>query len=152
MLIALVRFTCPACESVFQSGARPPPSAVACPACAGPMAPEADVLELRGDRVPTRPYDLASLRAKLEEEREAAGSNELQIWYVGVHGRSVGPLTPAGLAGLAARGQLERGTLVWREGWPSWTAAAAVAELRPMLGLPEAAPAGDPPELPGGRP
>jgi hypothetical protein len=114
------------------------------------MEPEADVLELHGDRIPTRPYDLASLRAKLEEECKAAPSHGGQIWYVGVHGRSVGPLTPAGLQGLAARGQLERGTLVWREGWPSWSAAEAVSVLRAILGLPEAPSAGDPPALPRG--
>jgi uncharacterized protein DUF4339 len=112
------------------------------------MRSEADVVELHGDRSPTRPYDLASLRQKLEEERLAAPSHEAQVWYVGVQGRSVGPLTDAGLEGLAARGQLRRGTLVWREGWPAWTAADTVPELRPILGLPETARAGDPPALP----
>jgi hypothetical protein len=114
------------------------------------MQPEADVLELHGDRIPTRPYDLASLREKLEEERAAAGSHERQIWYVGVHGRSVGPMTQAGLAGLAARGQLERTTLVWREGFSSWIAAELVDELRAILGLPQAPAAADPPALPEG--
>ena len=112
------------------------------------MEPEADVLELHGDRVPTRPYDSASLKAKLEEERKAAPSREGQVWYVGVEGRSVGPLTPSGLEGLCARGQLRRGSLVWREGWPAWTPAELVPELRPILGLPEAPAAGDPPALP----
>jgi hypothetical protein len=112
------------------------------------MESEAEVLELYADRIPTRPYDLASLRAKLEEERKAASSHEGQIWYAAVHGRSIGPLTAAGLHGLAARGQLERGTLVWRQGWPSWSAAEAVSDLRPILGLPEAPSAGDPPALP----
>ncbi len=113
------------------------------------MQTEADVLELR-DRIPTRPYDLASLHEQLAEERAAAGSHERQIWYVGVHGRSVGPLTQAGLSGLAARGQLERATLVWREGFSSWIAAELVGELRAILGLPETHPSGDPPALPEG--
>jgi hypothetical protein len=116
------------------------------------MEAEADVLELHGDRVPTRPYDLASLRRRLEAERKAAPSHEGQIWYVGVLGRSVGPLTAAGLEGLAARGQLVRGSLVWRDGWPAWVAAGAVPELRAVLGLPAASPAGDPPVLPEGSP
>jgi len=116
-----------------------------CANCGAEMEPDPN-------RAPTRVYDLDSLRARLEEERKAAPSHEGQVWYVGVHGRSVGPMTPAGLQGLAARGQLRRASLVWREGWPSWTAAETVAELRPILGLPEAAPAGDPPALPEGPP
>ena len=115
------------------------------------MEPEADVLELH-DRMPTRQYDLASLRRRLEAERKAAPSHEGQIWYVGIQGRSVGPLTAAGLEGLAARGQLGRESLVWREGWPAWTAADAVPELRSILGLPAATPAGDPPALPEDTP
>jgi hypothetical protein len=110
------------------------------------MEPQADVVDLH--RSETRPYDLASLRQKLEEERMAAPSHDAQVWYVGVDNRSVGPLTPAGLEGLTARGQLRRQTLVWREGWPSWTRADAVPELRAILGLPEAPRAGDPPALP----
>lgn len=114
------------------------------------MEPEADVLELHGDRIPTRPYDLASLRNRLEAERKAAPSHEGQIWYVGVQGRSVGPLTEAGLQGLVARGQLRRASLIWREGWPAWTAADAVPELRAILGLPAPPALGDPPALPEG--
>jgi GYF domain 2 len=116
------------------------------------MELEADVLELHGDRVPTRPYDLATLRRRLEAERKATPSHERQIWYVGIQGRSVGPLTAAGLEGLAARGQLGRDSLVWRDGWPAWTAAGAVPELRAILGLPAASPAADPPALPEGPP
>ena len=116
------------------------------------MQAEADVVELHGDRMPTRPYDIAQLREQLEEERKAAPSHEDQIWYVGVSGRSVGPLTNAGLEGLAARGQLRRDSLVWRDGWPAWTPAGGIPELRELLGLPEPAPSGDPPALPEGPP
>src|SRR3954451_12966249 len=116
------------------------------------MQAEADVRERHGDRMPTRPYDIAQLREQLEEERKAAPSHEDQIWYVGVNGRSVGPLTEAGLGGLAARGQLRRDSLIWRDGWPAWTPADGVPELRALLGLPQAAPAGDPPALPEGPP
>jgi hypothetical protein len=47
---------------------------------------------------------------------------------------------------------LERATLVWREGWPSWSTVEQVTELRAILGLPEAPPAGDPPALPERNP
>jgi hypothetical protein len=115
------------------------------------MEREADVLELHGDRVPTRPYDLDVLRAQLEEEQRAsaAAHNPGQIWFVGVQGHSVGPLTVAGLEGLHARGQLHRGSMVWREGWPVWAAAEAIPELRAVLGLPAAHV--EPPSLPEAR-
>jgi hypothetical protein len=100
------------------------------------------------NRAPTRVYDLDSLRSKLEEERKAAPSHAGQVWYAGIEGRSVGPLTLAGLSGLVARGQLRRASLVWREGWAAWVPAEAVAELRALLGLPEPPASGDPPALP----
>lgn len=104
------------------------------------------------DRAPTRVYDLDELRSRLEEERKAASSHSWQVWYAGVDGRSVGPLTLGGLEGLAARDQLRRKTLVWRDGWPAWMAAEAVPELRALLGLPEAPLSGDPPALPESSP
>jgi hypothetical protein len=112
------------------------------------MAAEADVLALNGDRIPTRPYDLAEL---LQQEKAAAPPSE-RVWFVAVQGRSVGPLTAAGLEGLLARGQLHKRTLVWREGWPAWTAAETVTELCGILGLPEPVAPGEPPSLPEGPP
>ena len=103
-------------------------------------------------RAPTKLYDLDSLRSKLEAERQAASVQAEPIWYVGVEGRSVGPLTLTGLEGLAARGSLRRSSLVWRDGWAAWIPAEAVLELRSLLGLPEPAPSGDPPALPGASP
>jgi hypothetical protein len=145
-----VRFACPACEAVFESGAaRPSPAQIDCPGCGERMLAEADVLALSGDRVPTRPYDLAELKAQLEQEKAATPPSD-RVWFVGLHGRSVGPLTEAGLEGLLARGQLQRRTLIWREGWPAWTAAETVTELRHILGLPRPAAPGEPPTLPEG--
>jgi hypothetical protein len=105
-----------------------------CPKCGSELEPDPD-------RAPTRVFDLDSLRARLEEEKRAA-PHDGQVWYVGVEKRSVGPLTAAGMEGLLARGQLRRGSLVWREGWPSWTTAENIPELRTLLGLPQ------PPTLP----
>jgi hypothetical protein len=94
-------------------------------------------------------YDLESLRSRLEEERRAAGSHAAQIWYAGVEGKSVGPLTLTGLEGLAARGSLHPASLVWRDGWAAWLPAQTIPELRPLLGLPEAPTSGEkPPALP----
>lgn len=109
------------------------------------MESEADVVELHGDRLATRPYDLDELKARLAEEHHAAAPQGGPVWFAGVDGHSVGPLTLQGLEGLRARGHLQRATLVWREGWPVWAAAEAVPELRDLLGLP-AAP--EPPGLP----
>lgn len=153
-----VRFACPDCHASFQTApAATAPVRVACAACGAEMQPAADVLDLH--RVPTRRYDLHELQARLEQEREATAQpapEPDQIWFAGVGGRRVGPLTLAGLEGLKARGQLAGTTLMWREGWPVWAAAEAVPELRPLLGLPpeprtpegprlpdEAAPSGD---------
>ena len=111
-----------------------------CPNCGKQVDPEG--------RAPTKVYDLDELRSRLEEERKAALSHAGQVWYAGIGGRSVGPLTLAGLEGLAARAQLRRSTLVWREGWPAWIPAEAVTELRPILGLPQGPPSGEPPALP----
>src|SRR5713226_7568877 len=112
-----VRFACPGCEAVFETGpARRPPAFIDCPACGERMAAQADVVALDGDRIPTRPYDLAQL---LQQEKAAAPPSD-RVWFVGVQGRSVGPLTSAGLEGLLARGQLLKRTLVWRDGWPAW--------------------------------
>jgi hypothetical protein len=100
------------------------------------MEASADVVDLH--RVPTRRYDLHELKARLEQEKEASAqpaSAGEQIWYVGIQGRKVGPMTRAGLVGLKERGQLSSSSLVWREGWPVWAAAEAVQELRPVLGL-----------------
>ena len=70
-----------------------------------------------------------------------------RVWCAGVGGRSVGPLT---MQGLAARSQLRRSTLVWRDGFPAWIPAEAIADIRALPGLPEAPPPGDPPALPNG--
>ena len=108
------------------------------------------MIEPDANRAPTRVYDLDELRTRLEEERKAAPSHAGQVWYVGVDGRSVGPLTLQGLAGLAARSQLRRSTLVWRDGFAAWIPAEAIPDIRALLGLPEATPSGDPPALPIG--
>lgn len=136
-----MRFLCPDCDAVFETGSVAPPMRVACAACRAGMEVEAEV-----HRLQTRPYDLDVLRAQLEEERRAAHAPG-QVWFVGVDGHILGPLTPAGLEGLHARGQLARHSLVWRDGFPVWAPAESVPELRRILDLPELE--AQPPALPG---
>jgi hypothetical protein len=139
-----MRFSCTSCGATFQTAAGvAAKAAFPCPGCGGEMSATAEIVELRPDRLPTRRYDADDLRARLEVEKEesarARGSNRSpdQVWFAAVQGRQVGPLTPAGLQGLRARGQLSAATLVWRVGWPAWVAAEAAAELWPVLGLAE---------------
>lgn len=144
-----MRFSCPDCSSTFQTAAGAAPAAgLRCPACGAAMVATADVVELHADRAATRRYDLDELRARLEAERGLSAQRRTgrvetperagQIWFVGVQGRQVGPLSTGGLQGLRARGQLGAASLVWREGWPGWVALEAVAELRGLAGLVEA--------------
>lgn len=142
-----MRFSCKSCQATFQTATAAPASqSFRCPSCNGEMAAAAEVVDLWQDRIPTRRYDLDDLRARLDAEREefarsrGARLGADQIWFAAVQGRQVGPLSAAGIAGLRARGQLSPASLVWREGWPSWVAAEAVPELRPILGLPEETP------------
>jgi len=154
-----MRFRCFTCQATFQPAASGPlPERLTCPACLGEMMPEADVVELRGDRDPTKRYDLDELRARLGAQKGMATDpsptppprNPEQIWFVGILGREVGPLTPHGLEGLRTRGQLDGDTLVWREGFPTWVAADAVPELRDLLGLPARQPSPPPEPADGG--
>ena len=175
---AQLRVACAGCGAEMIAAVAEPLSGAPLSGGAQPSG-GAQVLELHPDRIPTRRYDLHELRARLEEEREASrpppaettspfapphltadgtGDRQLpnvdQVWFVGVQGRKVGPLSPSGLDGLRARGLLTAASLVWREGWPVWAAAEAVPELRSTLGLPleqvpPGAPAsGAPPSLP----
>ena len=156
-----MRYSCTTCDATLQTAAGSPPrERMACPSCGSELAAEAKVFHLPTDRDPTRRYDLDELKARLQAEKEAvaaltnapAARTPDQVWFVGVQGRQVGPLTAVGLSGLRTRGHLGAGTLVWREGFPSWIAAEIVPELRPLLGLPESLPSlpfPDEPTAPG---
>ena len=144
-----MRYSCTTCDAVLNvASAAPARDRLPCPSCGGELAAEAKVFHLPTDRDPTRRYDLDELKARLQAEKEAVAAlaqapssrTPEQVWFVGVQGRQVGPLTAAGLSGLRTRGHLAAATLVWKEGFPAWVAAEAVAELRPLLGLPEALP------------
>ena len=72
-------------------------------------------------------------------------------YFVAVDGQSTGPHDTAGLTELINRGQLNRDTLVWRDGMPAWVAAGTVEELLPLLPVvPPPLPAAVmPPPIPG---
>jgi membrane protease subunit (stomatin/prohibitin family) len=55
-------------------------------------------------------------------------------WYLGVDGRQEGPLTTTALAEHARSGALTPGTLVWKAGMNTWTAARDVPEVAAVLG------------------
>lgn len=55
-------------------------------------------------------------------------------FFIGVDGKSQGPLDSAGLAQRVKDGVLRADTLVWREGMAAWAAAAQVPEVAALLG------------------
>jgi hypothetical protein len=56
----------------------------------------------------------------------AAGASD---WYAERQGQRVGPMPHAQLATMISSGEVTGATLVWREGFPAWTAAGQVPEL-----------------------
>ena len=72
-------------------------------------------------------------------------------YFVAVDGQPTGPHDTAGLTELVNRGQLNRDTLVWRDGMLAWVAAGTVEELAPLLPVmpPPLPTAQVPPPIPG---
>jgi len=81
----------------------------------------------------------------------AQATPNLSGYFVALAGQSIGPLDTGGLTDLINRGQLNRETLVWREGMPAWVAAGTVEELTPLLSaIPPPLPVAQvPPPIPG---
>ena len=81
----------------------------------------------------------------------AQTAQNLTGYFVAVDGQPTGPHDTAGLTELVNRGQLNRDTLVWRDGMPAWVAAGTVEELAPLLPVvPPPLPATQiPPPIPG---
>ncbi|MCF0205953.1 MAG: SPFH domain-containing protein [Bacteroidales bacterium] len=55
-------------------------------------------------------------------------------FFVAVNGQQSGPYDLNTLSGMAASGQINRTTLVWKQGMPAWTAAGQVPELSAFFG------------------
>jgi membrane protease subunit (stomatin/prohibitin family) len=62
-------------------------------------------------------------------------------YFVGVNGKQAGPFDAPTLQAMLAQGQINRDTLVWKQGMGSWTKAGEVLELAGMF-------ASAPPPLP----
>jgi membrane protease subunit (stomatin/prohibitin family) len=54
-------------------------------------------------------------------------------YYLAIDGEQSGPFELPAVAAKARSGQLTSGTLVWKQGMTSWTAAESVPELRALL-------------------
>ncbi len=50
-------------------------------------------------------------------------------FYIAVNGAQQGPFSVQQLSAMAAQGQINSGTLVWKQGMAAWTAASAVQDL-----------------------
>lgn len=61
------------------------------------------------------------------------------VWFVGVNGQSFGPYTVSDLQRFYQGGQINTGSLVWRQGMSDWAAAASVAELGVVFMAPSSA-------------
>ena len=62
-----------------------------------------------------------------------------KVWYVGIDGKAVGPLTETELTKMLLDKVLDKETLVWSYGMPSWESIKNVPEvLKIIIQLPPA--------------
>lgn len=62
-----------------------------------------------------------------------------KMWYVGVDGRAVGPLTESELTKMLLNKELDKDSLVWSYGMPTWEPIKNVPEvLKIIIQLPPA--------------
>ncbi|HEX8341437.1 MAG TPA: SPFH domain-containing protein [Tepidisphaeraceae bacterium] len=54
-------------------------------------------------------------------------------YYAAINGQQQGPFELTALRAQVAGGQLQRNTLVWKQGMPNWTPAEQVDELKPLF-------------------
>jgi hypothetical protein len=54
-------------------------------------------------------------------------------YFVAIDGKQAGPFDLATLANQARNGQLQRSSLVWKQGMPSWAAAETVPDLQGLF-------------------
>ncbi len=64
-------------------------------------------------------------------------------WYAGINNEQAGPFSPEQLQQMIAQGQIDRETLVWKQGMAGWEKAGQVADLEGFFGA-------VPPPLPTG--
>jgi hypothetical protein len=54
-------------------------------------------------------------------------------WYAGIDNQQAGPFTPEQLQQMIAEGQIDRETLVWKQGMAGWEKAGQVADLQGLF-------------------
>ncbi len=62
---------------------------------------------------------------QMREEKQ-----EEPIWFMAIHGQPTGPVVKSEVIRNIQQGQVKADTLIWCGGWPEWTAASHVAELK----------------------
>lgn len=80
----------------------------------------------------------------LEIAPEPPEPKEEAAWYIGRGAQQLGPFTTSRLREMAARGEVTRNDMVWKEGMANWQPASAIPELAGSLkaGPPPMAPVG----------
>lgn len=69
-------------------------------------------------------------------------------FFAVLNGQQAGPFAMHELGARAARGEITRETLVWRQGMAGWAAASGVPEVAVIFGTPPPPPGGTPPPIP----
>lgn len=85
-----------------------------------------------------------------EEPATPPAVQEAAEWYVSPKGQALGPFTLSQLRDMAAQGQIDGGTAVWKQGMADWARLRDVAELADVLvaAAPKADKAKAPPAAP----
>ncbi|OQY27125.1 MAG: antifreeze protein [Candidatus Cloacimonetes bacterium 4572_55] len=56
------------------------------------------------------------------------------LYYAALGGKQAGPFDAKSISGMIRSGQMDRGTLVWKQGMATWTKAGDVEELQSVFG------------------
>ncbi len=67
------------------------------------------------------------------EEAAPPATQEVAEWYVSPKGQALGPYTLSQLREMAARGEINGGTAVWRQGMAEWARLRDLPELADLL-------------------
>jgi predicted Zn finger-like uncharacterized protein len=84
----------------------------------------------------------APVVAEKPKAAAAAPTTDQGVWHVVIDGEQVGPLTESEVKDRLRQGKIDAETLIWREGFPDWTAMSSVPEMTPLLARTTQQPAG----------
>ena len=92
----------------------------------GPSAADAALLApVKPDSAPSAPPDVGTLADSNADAHHAVS------WYFVVGRRRIGPVSTEAILRRMARGEIGKGTYVWRAGFEGWRRLPTVAELNP---------------------